>query len=190
MAKHLEHGPEKHGHTDPGNDSAFGLLEQRRGKGDDLGHDFFLFINIIKATDNYGMNIIMTKYDAASRFLFIPWDLDATWGRTWLSERTSEEVVLTNNLFDRLITLNPDNFNQILVDRWEEFKRTLFDTQYINDKIEGYRVWLTVSGAIKRDSTLWPENELKLIWEVYYMQDWYALRLAYLNDYFNALSLL
>lgn len=149
--------------------------------------DFFIFINVTKAVDNIAKNVIMTRYDSDSKFLFIPWDLDATWGRTWLAEQTSEREILTHNLFDRLITLDPDHFNQDLKQRWNKLKYSLLAPENINKRFNNYEVFLSQSGALERDKTAWTNSVFNVYWEVKYMQEWYALRIEYLDNFFNSL---
>ena len=70
--------------------------------------DYFIFINLIQANDNSGKNIFICRFDEDYALFFIPWDLDLTFGNTnsiWTSE-TPHDVLLTNNLFNRLFELD------------------------------------------------------------------------------------
>ena len=149
--------------------------------------DYFIFINIIKAVDNYGKNIIMTKHDKTSSFLMIPWDLDATWGRRWDSYCVSAVSILTNRFYERLFTLDPEGFTESLKLRWNEVRNTLVDEETIFGKIAQYKTVLVLSGAIDRENKVWPSHPLNLYWEEYEMQQWYSTRLLYLDNYFQDL---
>ena len=52
-----------------------------------LFRDYFIFIELLLAKDNYGKNMFMYCYNKNSdlRLSLTPWDLDGTWGRNWNS---------------------------------------------------------------------------------------------------------
>ena len=50
--------------------------------------DYYLFIELMLATDNHGKNMFFYNYDQLSETVpdligVAPWDLDGTWGRRW-----------------------------------------------------------------------------------------------------------
>ncbi len=150
--------------------------------------DYYILLNITVAGDNWGKNIIMTRYNSTSPFLFVPWDLDGTWGRGWDSTCTSPNALLTNNLYNRLITLNPGEFKQELVARWEYLESELLYEDAINSRIEEYQALYIESGAFERERLLWPEWNLNLSDEVEYMKNWNHQRHQYLENYFSNLK--
>jgi hypothetical protein len=146
--------------------------------------DYFILLNITNAGDNWGKNIIMSRYDSKSPFLFLPWDMDATWGRAWDSVFTSTHNILTNNLYGRLFDLNISNFRNELSQRWEYLRQNVLQEQDLNSRIENYEALFTISGAFDRDKELWPEWKLNLAEEVEYMKGWNHQRIQYLDDFF------
>ncbi len=66
--------------------------------------DYFIFLNIVYATDNRGKNIYTARYDSNSPYFFVPWDLDGTFGNDWRGERTNvSDRILSNGLYSRLL---------------------------------------------------------------------------------------
>ena len=45
--------------------------------------NYFLFLNLIRATDNTGKNIYLAKYKQGEPYFYIPWDLDGCFGTIW-----------------------------------------------------------------------------------------------------------
>jgi len=150
--------------------------------------DYFILLNTTNAGDNWGKNIIMSRYDCESPFLFMPWDMDATWGRGWDSTFTSTHNILTNNLYGRLFQLNPGDFRQELIQRWEYLRQNVLQEQAINARIEEYEMLFTQSGAFDREKALWPEWNLNLTAEIEYMKEWNHQRIQFLDDYFNSMK--
>ncbi|MBN1951476.1 MAG: CotH kinase family protein [Bacteroidales bacterium] len=149
--------------------------------------DYLIYINMIKATDNYGKNVIMAKYDAESKFYHLPWDLDATWGRSWLAEEESEEGILRNVFYMRLFDLNPGEMVPRLQDRWEQLKAGIYSPENINKRIDAYGEFLEASGAMEREINRWPECELNLSGELSYLKDWYQRRYDFMDEFFTSL---
>ena len=150
--------------------------------------DYYILLNISVAGDNWGKNIILTRSSSISPFLFLPWDMDGTWGRGWDSTCTSSNAILANNLYNRLFQLNPFEFKQKLVDRWEYLKMDVLKEFAVTDRIEMYREIYAESGAFDREKILWPEMNLDLSGEVEYMKDWIHKRIGFLNEYFDSLE--
>lgn len=149
--------------------------------------DYYILLNMTKAEDNRGKNIIMSRFDSESPFLFLPWDMDATWGRGWDSTFSSSNSIITNNLFERLIELNVADFRQELRQRWEYLRQNVLQEQAIYTRIEEYEMLFTKSGAFNREKAIWPEWNLNLNFEVEYMKEWSHQRIQFLDNYFNDL---
>lgn len=80
--------------------------------------DYYLFMSLCYGYDNVGKNWFFFKPDPSSKFEVLLWDLDATWGTNSRAEALEFTGMISNNLFDRLITLNPNGFKQKLKNRW------------------------------------------------------------------------
>ena len=88
--------------------------------------DYYLFITLIAGYDNIGKNWHFLKRSPAEKFIIVPWDLDATWGRTAFGETFTPLANNTNGLFERLQELNPEGFNENLSNRWNELRLNQF----------------------------------------------------------------
>jgi spore coat protein H len=146
--------------------------------------DYFILLNLTKAVDNWGKNIILARYDKTSPLLFIPWDMDATWGRSWDGKIISATDILSNNLFDRLMELNPADYDQALLARWQLLRYHILTAENIRAQIDVYEALFNTSGAFEREKALWSESDLTLATEVNYMKDWIQRRIEFLDAYF------
>jgi len=149
--------------------------------------DYYILLNLVKGLDNTGKNIIMTRYSNQSPFIFIPWDLDGTWGRGWDSSFVSYDGILTNGLYDRLLELNPSGFKELMAERWHEVYQQFSGGDVISGYIDEIAQEFEQSGAYEREKWLWPEWNLQLEEEAGYMKAWTYSRMEYLNEYFNGL---
>jgi spore coat protein H len=147
--------------------------------------DLFIFINLTKAYDNVGKNLIIARYNNSSRFLLIPWDLDATWGRYWDTSPLDHEGMVYNKIYERLIKLNPDHFNSQLYERWIYLRQHILTEEHLISLFDGRMQQLKESGAIYRENNIWPDIDLDLDWEREYIADWLEKRLEYLDEYFE-----
>ena len=113
--------------------------------------------------------------------------MDGKWGRRWDSAYVSPDQIITNNLYNRLLELNPSNYRQKLVERWEFLRQGVLQEYLINSRIDEYESLYIESGAFEREKALWPEWNLNLSDEIEYMKNWNHQRLQYLDNYFNSL---
>ncbi len=91
--------------------------------------DYFIFINLMEAVDNDDKNYFLAKYQSGDPYFFVPWDLDGTWGYTAMGIRTYQyNWIESNGLFDRLISVNPNNYKQNLAARWFELREGLLSS--------------------------------------------------------------
>ena len=148
--------------------------------------NYFLFLNLMRADDNRGKNIYLAKYQLSEPFFIVPWDLDATWGLFWDRSKVGVNIILTNNLFDRLIATNAGGFKDTLKSKWNEARTSLFTKDNLLTYFEKYRQPLEESGAYQREHQRW-EIPTTLPKEMEYLDNWIGERLRYLNDYFQEL---
>ncbi|MBN1950727.1 MAG: CotH kinase family protein [Bacteroidales bacterium] len=151
--------------------------------------DYFLFMNIINAMDNQDKNIFLARFDRNSRFFFIPWDLDASWGRTFRAEVVEDHILQRNKLYERLFELDPEQFKTSLHSRWNDLKKTVFNPDSVQSRISVYHNSLVSSGALIRDNNAWPDASVTIDQEVRFMQDWYISRYEYLDACLDSLYL-
>ena len=148
--------------------------------------DYFIFINLLRASDNTGKNVFMVKYNQADRFMMLPWDLDGTWGRAWNGNSTNASSILSNNLFDRLIENDVDGFKNKLKQRWTVSRNNIFTVDNIMSYFEKYADAMEATKAFEREKSKW-ELTNTLTGELNYTQGWIEDRLDYLDNYFDTL---
>ena len=161
--------------------------------------DYYLFIELILASDNQGKNTYLSVYNQQeSPMLTVsPWDLDGTWGRRWDGsssltgpEQDFDAFISThehaqNNLFLRLKRLNYNNYNDRLKDRYRELRGSWFSHEKLMKRFERYYELFVISGAAARERDRWPVGDFA--GEMQFLSTWIRKRLAYLdNQYLGA----
>ena len=150
--------------------------------------DYYIFINLIGAFDNHGKNMFWVRPNAETPFSIIPWDLDSSWGRDWDSKPLLPlRIVSTDNaLFNRLLTLNPNNFKTRLKTRWNNLRMTLATTTNINRLLNNQFEQLMKTDVIEMENIRWGQG-LDLYSERTFIQNWLGEQFDLLDTYFNTL---
>lgn len=149
--------------------------------------DYYLFINCIRAMDNTGKNIFIARYDSNDVFFLAPWDMDWSFGRYWDTIAIGHTGMSTNNLFERLLSVNPCNFNDRLEERWESLRENELAFENIIARFEIYKDKLLKSGVIDRENKRWGNANVNLESEFILIKNWVENRIYYLDNYFNDL---
>ena len=155
--------------------------------------DYYIFLNLLRATDNTGKNVYIAKYNSNSKYFYVPWDLDGTFGIIW--DGSNEAItndLLTNGLYNRLINdCRPGGFREKLKAKWQALRQnTITHTSLMNMFNINHNL-LNSNGIYQRESLVWSDfvyNNSALN----YMSNWISNRLTYLDDQFlqNCPSLL
>lgn len=148
--------------------------------------DYFIIIQLVGGSDNYGKNQILMKRNSSSPFYIIPWDLDATWGRDWLNTPTSTNAIFANNLFKQLIVLNPEQYKQRMKTRWNALRSTHFSEEGLKQLLDENFKTIQKSNIIAIEDNRWNTNH-NLLEEKLFMENWLSKRLIFLDFYFNEL---
>lgn len=167
-----------------GEDSEF---EEQIGTLIDLDNalNYYLFINLIRAYDNSGKNTFLVRYSDQSRFFFIPWDMDGTWGRWWDGKEASPGGIIENHLFKRLKDTNAGDFNAKVASRWEAYRSTIFSRENLYLPLQEYHHSLISSGALERENKRWDDISLDHQEEYSYVVNWLDERLKVLDSKFD-----
>lgn len=152
--------------------------------------DYYLFVNLLRATDNLGKNYYLGKYDKDEPYFFIPWDLDGVWGiiqdgiTVW---NTSD--VLDNGLFKRLNELNPNGYKEKVKARWTELRLNEFSNETLFSKINMIYNKFTDEKIYEREQLVWMNklNETSNKEHYNHLKTWLIKRLSYLDEQFNNL---
>jgi len=150
--------------------------------------DYFIFLNVLRAIDNTGKNIFMSRYNQVHPYFITPWDLDATLGMFVDGTRLPEFTgILSNGLYNRLLAdCDSGGFINQLNNRWIELRSGLLHTDsLINTLVSNYHL-LKFNDNYTRESMVWgglnqTEEDLS------YTIDWIYKRLNYLDVQFENL---
>ena len=162
--------------------------------------DYYLFIELILATDNHGKNGFYYMYDInEERKLGIaPWDLDGTFGRRWngspvyASQDFIEFIIAyehgENNLYRRLKETNAASYNEVLKKRYDALRSNYFSEESLIKRFSDYKEMFDNSGAATREENRWSgENRITVDFdeELGYLTQWIIDRTNYLNDQYG-----
>jgi len=162
--------------------------------------DYYLFIELMLATDNQGKNTYLSVYDqsVSPKLTITPWDCDGTWGRRWdgssnltYANQNFETFInryehAQNNLYIKLLLLNHNNFKTNLKNRYMQLRGSYFSYNSLFQRFQNYSNLFTRSGVGSRESSRWSTGDINS--EVSnYISGWITSRLNYLdNQYLGA----
>ena len=151
--------------------------------------DYTLLVNAVYAIDNIAKNVYLSIYNVEEdrRIFFTPWDLDATFGRTYEGSIINSfafegSVPFANVLISRLWEGDVCDFRARMKDRWEELKETTLSVDSVAERMYTYQELFEESGAFARELQLWPEKCSDISEEVDFMIDWYARNVAVMDS--------
>jgi len=148
--------------------------------------DYFIFLNLLRASDNWAKNLYVARYNTNEPYFFVPWDLDGVFGTDWqgLNDNTTNDL-LTNGLYQRMYQDNsPAGFRSALAQRWASLRTTVITEDHILGKFRAQRDYLLRNNVYKREQLAWPAfayDEARLA----YLTTWLHARLAYLDATFG-----
>lgn len=146
--------------------------------------NFYLFLNLLKAWDNVGKNIFLARYTESSKFFFLPWDLEATMGRTWEMKDSNPYGIVGNGLHERLISLNTMAYNETLSEMWSSYRASVLHRDALVQDVEDHYLLLRKNGVMSRENERWG-LEIDIDYEYNYMVKWIEERLLVLDGHFQ-----
>ncbi|KZS38899.1 hypothetical protein AWE51_15065 [Aquimarina aggregata] len=149
--------------------------------------DYFLFVNLVRATDNLGKNFYVARYNRKMPYFNVPWDLDGVLGTIQDGKRiTTTNDILSNGLFDRLFRINPSNYRQRLKDRWFSLRKQQFSNDSLLGNVSATYDFFEKNKVYEREALVWP-SDIKLTEHLRYIESWLTDRLQYLDTFFSDL---
>ena len=129
----------------------------------------------------------MAKYTTNEPYFFVPWDLDSSFGLVQNAEKyTVTDRTFSNNLFDRLISVNPDNYKSKLKKRWKELRASAFSTENITNRFKTKYDEFSNQKVYEREALVWPKKTSDKD-DYTYLTEWVAAKMTFLDGYFEAL---
>lgn len=164
--------------------------------------DYFLFIELMLATDNHGKNMFFFNYDqkaqkCAQMIGITPWDLDGTWGIRWDGSKSYTKAAQnftqfitqyehgTHTLFYRLFHSSKWNWFNDLKARYAELRTKQFSEESLTNRFLDYGDLFRESGADVREQNRWNGYHTDILGDVDYIKQWIADRLEYLDKQYN-----
>lgn len=131
--------------------------------------DFYLFIWLIQGRDNLHKNYytILKNTDEGHKAIYIPWDMDMSWGNLWVdtSENSStamyrclpeENYLFVDGYMYWLLFNGDDETYNKLFDKYESLRQGMWSDDNIMAMLDKYEEDIFFSGAYLRDKEKWP----------------------------------
>ena len=166
--------------------------------------DYYILMEMILATDNHGKNMFFACYDKEQdkKITFAVWDMDATCGQRWSDDYWHQSFLGPEqdyarfisvyehgdyNLFKRLRSTNPDDFNMQVRLRYRDLRKTFLATDSILNRFRTQLAEFKTCGAAQREYDRWSYDsdvaghKLDFDNEMDYLEDWFTRRMNYLD---------
>lgn len=115
--------------------------------------DYIIFVNAIFAKDNLGKNVYTARYNKQSPFIFLPWDIDYSWGNDFQGMRLEDnDYELINMIHYRL--LQKDEFANKLITRWNDLRTNLLSAENLKDRFRTKYEFLKNNGVYEREALI------------------------------------
>ena len=162
--------------------------------------DYYIFVNLLNAFDLVGKNIFWAVYDkqANKKLTMALWDLDTTVGQNYNdlpphTDMTAYDAFPMTPLKIgwQMVSINPDNFNQKVHDRYFGLRKNIFSTDSLVNRYHSYYEKVKYCGAADREERRWSGDSdianltLDFDQEIDYIEDWLRHRLDVLDEFFN-----
>ena len=164
--------------------------------------DYYLFIELMLATDNHGKNMFFYNYDKEGKSYktvlgVAPWDLDGTWGRRWdgsssltYAEQNFDDFLWAeehgnHTIFNRLQNSTYWNWEQLLAERYAQLRTGEFQADKLIKRFTDYAELFSESGADTRETARWRAYHGNIHGDVEYISTWINDRLNYLDTQYN-----
>lgn len=157
----------------------------------DLGNvrDFHLLLLVTSNMDGNDKNFmigrdVVTMETPSPRFVFVPWDYDATFGRNWDATRVGHREWQSQYLFERL--LKGAEYRQQFAARWKQLRDGPFSEASLHRMIDANVREL--GEAVRRNDARWPTlsgeypDQLSFAEDVAEMKEWIVRRLRWLDQ--------
>lgn len=179
-------------------------FEENVGKYFDMPvvNDYYLFIDLLLATDNHGKNIYYFVYDRKGAngdlISLAPWDLDGVFGARWSgSVEVTKDFTLDlddylwnyesgqHTLFYRLMKSPNLKWKETLASRYAKLRGTVINGDSLAQRFATYANVFVKSGADKREEARWNSGvwqHSEIVHAVEYCENWVKGRITALDQ--------
>lgn len=162
--------------------------------------DYYLFIDLLMATDNHGKNMFYYVYDHSKSDLvgMAPWDLDGTFGINWAgstsltSDATQDfDTFLWQRengqmgLYDKLALSTTLSWDNYLAARYATLRRSQFQPAALAQRFATYASLFADSHADVREQNKWGRYHATIQTSATYAQEWVQERVAALDQKYD-----
>lgn len=163
--------------------------------------DYYLFIDLLMATDNHGKNMYYYVYDRQSKYGDLvgmaPWDLDGTWGINWAGS-TSYTSGATQDfdsflwkyehgqlgLYDKLAQSTTLSWDNYLAARYAQLRKNQFNPDSLANRFAAYASLFADSYADTRERNKWSAHS-NISLAATYAETWAKERVAALDEKYD-----
>ena len=145
--------------------------------------DYYIFLNLSSSLDNVAKNNFLSRQSNQDPLCIIPWDMDGSFGIMWNGDYISHTYILSNNLFDRLLDMESDQFKNNLKLRWTSLRKKSLNNDNLMNLFEGNFNCINTSNIIQIENNTWNTN-INLEEEKIFIHNWLSNRLSFLDDYY------
>ena len=168
----------------------------------DSAVDIFLFFNLTQAYDNtYGYSIrnLYFALMGSGQLLYIPWDLDQTWGLCWIGNQVKNftRAYYLKPSVNRVMMMNPvyrflktEEIREKIISRYAYLRAHGWSNESIDRMITYYETQIFTSGAYERDKARWPGGtyiDSGTGSDLSVFRNYVMARLEYMDKYINDL---
>ncbi len=156
--------------------------------------DYNLFNMLTCGMDNIMKNIYFWadyQSDGSYQMIKIPWDLNMTWGNSWIDDHNCNYNRYQTKNIDgddgwtpdiyKLHESDPQEMGQLLRKRWWELRENIITKEALYEKVDAYLAYLHDSGAYVRNQQKWPPGGD--YWSENYIYEYIDGRIDFLDDY-------
>ena len=161
--------------------------------------DYNLFIMLSCADDNMQKNTYLWadyQQDGSYHFIKIPWDLNMTWGNSWIDEYNYKFNKYQQKNLESTWSWAPDIYKLYLNDpagvgemiqkRWQELRNNIITKESLKELADAQYQYLYSSGAYARNAWVWPtEGDY---WSDEYIYEYIDKRIDFLDNYIGQMG--
>ncbi|MDO4302925.1 MAG: CotH kinase family protein [Bacillota bacterium] len=161
--------------------------------------DYNLFNLLICGMDNTMKNVYFwadCEQDGSYQFIKIPWDLNMTWGNSWIDDPACKFNKYQEKNLERaagwtpdiylLYECNPMETGYLLSSRWKELREDIITKESLTDMVSMQYEYLYSSGAYQRNSLKWPSEGNN--WSDEYIYEYIDKRIDFLDGYIGQMG--